>query len=337
MSLLQCSRLLLRPPGLASRFSKASCLRTRARVRYADFQTRDRHSHPSRRSQPLQTSRAEDQNVQNPQIQSEANTEDGYYSEEEPQFPDVRVRFLRPAIYALSLSATIYVSMAYLEAKKELKPRRINDYVPQWQMQRRTPPTPTEVVTRAWDELNPMAKLSFGLIGTNSAIHLTKLAVPQFWSMLWHMPARNVNYTLFSSTFVHSGPMHLGINMYAAYNFLPVVGYSRAFRGDTNHVVSFYLAAGLLSGYAQHVAGAVFTQGRAIPPKFIPSGGASGALFAILGIYCTQYPNSGIGIIFLPFYADAQYVLPAIMLFDLVGMVRGYSFVNLGHAVCGRD
>jgi len=272
--------------------------------------------------------------VQDPEIILQDKNGEYQHAEAEPQFPNVRVRFLRPAIYALSLSTAIYVSLAYLEAKKELKPKGIKDYVPQWQLPRRTPPTPTEVVTRAWDELNPMAKLSCGLIGTNSAIHLTKYVVPQYWSMLWHMPARNVNYTLFTSTFVHGGPLHLGINMYAAYNFLPAVGYSSLFRGDTNHVISFYLAAGLLSGYAQHVAGAVFRQGRTIPPKFIPSGGASGALFAILAVFCTQYPTSGIGIMFVPYYADAQYVLPAIMLFDLVGMVRGYSFLSLGHAVC---
>jgi rhomboid-like protein len=47
-----------------------------------------------------------------------------------------------------------------------------------------------------------------------------------------------------------------------------------------------------------------------------------------------QYPNAGLGIILLPFHFEAQYVLPAIMLFDFVGMVRGYSFVNFGHAVC---
>jgi rhomboid-like protein len=302
-------------------------------VRFADFQTRGRHS-TSRPGRPLRPSNIQNQETQDPEIILEANHEGYQHAEEEPQFPNVRVRFLRPAIFAFSVSTVVYVSLAYVEAKKELKPRRINDYVPQWSLPRRTPPTPTEVVTRTWDQLNPMAKLSCSLIGVNSAIHLTKFVAPQYWSMLWHMPARNVNYTLLTSTFVHGGPLHLGINMYAAWNFLPAVGYSKLFREDTNHVISFYITAGLLSGYAQHVAGAVFRQGRAIPPKFIPSGGASGALFAILGVFCTQYPDSGIGIMFVPYYADAQYVLPVIMLFDLVGMVRGYSFVNLGHAVC---
>ncbi len=127
--------------------------------------------------------------------------------------------------------------------------------------------------------------------------------------------------------------MHLGINMYALYNFLPVTGYSSTFRGDTNHMLSFFVATGLVSGLAQHIAGTIFTRGRPYSP-FIPSGGASGALFAVLGTFCMQYPNAGLGVILIPYHVEAQYFLPAVMLFDLVGMVRGFSFVNLGHAVC---
>ena len=46
-----------------------------------------------------------------------------------------------------------------------------------------------------------------------------------------------------------------------------------------------------------------------------------------------QYPHAGLGILFVTVHFDAQYVLPAILLFDLVGIIRGYSFVNFGHAV----
>jgi rhomboid-like protein len=252
---------------------------------------------------------------------------------EEPPFFRVKVRLLRPAIFAFSLSTAIYVALAYWEARNEVKPKRVQDYMPQWRGQQRTPPTPTEVVTRAWVGLDPMSKISWGLIGSNSAIHLTKLVAPAYWSQLWHTPALNVNYSLLTSAFVHSGPLHLGFNMYALYNFLPPVGYTKLFHADTNHMLSFYLATGLLSGYAQHVASIVFTRYRSFPPAIVPSGGASGALFGILGAFCMEYPNHGIGLMFVPGYLDAQYVLPAIMLFDFIGMVRPYPFVSLGHAV----
>jgi rhomboid-like protein len=111
------------------------------------------------------------------------------------------------------------------------------------------------------------------------------------------------------------------------------VGYSHAFEGNPYHVLSFFLATGVLSGFAQHWSTLITPQRRPIPEIFIRCGGASGALLGILGVFCMQYPNAGLGIILLPFHFEAQYVLPAIMLFDFVGMVRGYSFVNFGHAV----
>jgi rhomboid-like protein len=120
--------------------------------------------------------------------------------------------------------------------------------------------------------------------------------------------------------------------MYATYNFMIPVGYSRAFEGNPYQVLSFFLATGVLSGFAQHWATLISPQKRSIPETLIRCGGASGALLGILGVFCTQYPHAGLGIILLPFHFEAQYVLPAIMLFDFVGMVRGYSFVNFGHA-----
>ena len=78
----------------------------------------------------------------------------------------------------------------------------------------------------------------------------------------------------------------------------------------------------------------MFTKNRRIIPEiFIRGGGASGALFGILGAFCMEYPTAQLGILFLPIHFEAQYFFPAVMLFDLVGVIRGYSFVNFGHAV----
>lgn len=258
------------------------------------------------------------------------------------EIPNVKVRFLAPTIWAITVSTGIYISLAYFTAKNELqskspyqlfqgnsRPARAPSYST---YASNGPPTPTEVVTRAWRDADPMTKLSLGLIGVNGAVHLSGLVAQRAWQHLWHIPATNRNYTLFTSTFVHSGPMHLGVNLYALYNFLPATGYSRLFRGDSNHMLSFFLSTGVLSGLAQHFAGMIFKQGRAYAP-FIASGGASGALFAVFGAFCMEYPTHGVGIILIPYYMEAQYFLPIVMAFDLVGMIRGYSFVSFGHAV----
>jgi hypothetical protein len=69
---------------------------------------------------------------------------------------------------------------------------------------------------------------------------------------------------------------------------------------------------------AQHWSTLIPVQKRSVPEIFIRSGGASGALFGVLGVFCMQYPNAGLGIMFIPVHFDAQYVLPAILLFDFI-------------------
>jgi len=253
---------------------------------------------------------------------------------DDAQYHKPRVHYLRPALWALVVSGGIFTGLAFLQARQELKSRKSQGWyeAPQWGMQKRAPPTPTELAAQQWAQMNPISRLSAGIIAANSAIHLSSFAVPNMWLKLWHKPARNVNYTQFTSMFVHSGPMHLFVNMYVAYNFMGPVGYSQAFEGKPYHILAFFLSTGVLSGFAQHWA-TLIPKRQTVPEIFIRCGGASGALLGLLGVFCMQYPTAGLGIMFVPVHFDAQYVLPAIMLFDFVGMVRGYSFVNFGHAV----
>jgi rhomboid-like protein len=304
---------------------------------WTSSQTRSQHNRVPR---PTRNSR---QPVQSPSSRpSEQNqaTETPVFTQtaedlQNVQWPNIKVRYLRPAIWAIVVSGGIFAGLAYLQAKKELKPKKSMTWpeAPQWGMQKRGPPTPTEMATQWWSQLNPVSTVSCGLIAANCAVHLNSYVLPKFWSLLWHMPARNVNYTLFTSMFVHSGGFHLAVNMYGTYNFMLPVGYSKVFEGNPYHILSFFLATGVLSGFAQHWATLITPQKRAVPEIFIRCGGASGALLGVLGLFCMEYPNAGLGIMFIPVHLDAQYFLPAIMLFDFIGMVRGYSFVNFGHAV----
>lgn len=245
------------------------------------------------------------------------------------------IYYLRPAIWALLVSGGIFTGLAFLEATQDLKPKKSKSWLDTMQpgTQTRGPPTPTQVATQWWEQLNPISKVSCGIIATNSVIHLSSSVVPRYWNLLWHMPARNVNYTLFTSMFVHSGPLHLFVNMYCTNNFMIPVGYSNLFEGNPYHMLSFFLSTGVLSGFAQHWVTLPWPRTRGVPNAFVRCGGASGALLGVLGVFCMQYPQAGLGIMFIPVHFDAQYVLPVILAFDLIGMVRGYSFLNLGHAV----
>lgn len=348
MAFSSVGRTPLRLVPLRSRSSIIAPSRSVSCLLHDHLQTRRQHNRSSKPSIPSRQPRNARSNVPTPpqppprhvevdQITSDDALNEAY-SFEDVRWPNVKVRYLRPAIWALMVSGGIFTGLAYLQAREDLKPKKSEGWfeAPQWGVQQRGPPTPTELATNWWAQMDPMSRLSVGIIATNSAIHFSSFVIPRYWDLLWHIPARNVNYTQFSSMFVHSGGFHLFFNMYFTYNFMRPVGYSQVFEGNPYHALSFLLATGTLAGFAQHWATLITPQKRAIPEIFIRCGGFSGALLGALGVFCMQYPNAGLGIMFVPVHFDAQYVLPAILLFDLVGMVRGYSFVQFGHAVCER-
>jgi rhomboid-like protein len=356
MSLLRLGRPSLQRLCVANQKQASTALRWGANSFSSRLQWRSQHNsetprrrfgQPSERKSPIQQIEEEQIEIIPPTAEGQPSSASGnqysksrneeYEPPNEP-WPKVRVRYLRPAIWSLAVTTGIFSGFAYYQAKKEIEQAKKANWfqAPQWGMptqSRAGPPSATELATRWWTELNPISKVTWGIIGANSAVHLTSFLVPRYWDLLWHVPARNVNYTNFTSMFVHSGPMHLAVNMYATYNFMLPVGYSRLFEGNAPHVGAFFLATGVLSGYAQHLT-TMFTKNRRIIPEiFIRGGGASGALFGILGAFCMEYPTAQLGILFLPVHFEAQYFFPAVMLFDLVGVIRGYSFVNFGHAV----
>jgi rhomboid-like protein len=192
------------------------------------FQTRAQHNQPSktpsneflRQRQNRQSQNRQRQDLTEDAVEAPRSpAKDGEYSQSPEsvdevlqQLPKVKVRYLRPAIWALLVSSGIYVSLAYLEAKDELKKSTTAGgwlQAPQWNTPKRTPPGPIEVATGFWETLNPISRLSYGIIGVNSVIHLSSFVMPAFHQSLWHMPARNVNYTQFTSMFVHGGALHL--------------------------------------------------------------------------------------------------------------------------------
>jgi rhomboid-like protein len=356
MSLSRIGRPALQRLCLTSQRPATPSLRWSAHSLNNRLQQRSQHNserpprrseRPSNRKSPVQQIKEEQIEIIPPIAGSYSNPASGDqysgpgYEEDEapkPEWPRVRVRYLRPAIWSLTVSAGIFSGLAYYQARKEVEAEKKASkwlQAPQWGLpqSRAGPPSATELATQWWKDQNPISKATWYIIGANSAVHLTSFLVPRYWDLLWHIPARNVNYTNFTSMFVHSGPMHLAVNMWATYNFMLPVGYSRLFEGNAAHVGAFFLATGVLSGYAQHFT-TMFTKNRRIIPEiFIRGGGASGALFGILGAFCMEYPHAQLGILFLPVSFEAQYFFPAVMLFDLVGVIRGYSFVNFGHAV----
>jgi len=340
MLLLRPSRASLRRACFAARLAPTRALRLGMHPSASLIQSRDQHNkrgQPARSYQP--SSRAPDHS-QGIDESSDFGNIVPLWGDEEPVFPTPRIRYFRSALWALVVSGGIFCGLSYLEAKKQLEEESRNRWipVPQWTVPRRGPTTPTSVATTWWAGLDNGSKLSTALIGVNVAVHASSFVFETPWLLAWHVPARNVNYTMFTSMFVHAGAMHIGFNMYALSQFMPIACNTRLFEGNLNHMLAFYLSTGIISGFAQHLSTLLpDLKNRGMPSAWIRCGGASGALFGLLGVFCTQYPTAGLGIMFLPFSVEAQYFLPAIMLFDLVGMIRGYSFISLGHGVSRKD
>ncbi|KAH7130125.1 hypothetical protein B0J11DRAFT_457104 [Dendryphion nanum] len=303
-------------------------------------QTRLQHNRPPRHSQsePIYNSRTQRPHIRHDpdHIVHRVPGTDQYIQDINWEAARKRAKYLRTGIFAVVFSAGIFISAAWYQAKKELHPKPAP--APAYFRGERRGPIPIQEFPRLyWSTLDPISKLSIGIIGVNGANHLYGLLLPKQWLGMWHTPVNGTYRTLVSSIFVHGGFMHLGVNMWACYNFLLPVGYSKLFEGNPAHTLSFFLASGVLSSWAQHAvtrfenAPKALAAGR-VPSIAIRSGGASGALFAVFGAFCMEYPNAGVGIILLPFSVAASSFLPFVMAFDAYGMVFGIRGLNLGHA-----
>jgi len=150
-------------------------------------------------------------------------------------------------------------------------------------------------------------------------------------------------YTLITSVFSHSTPLHLAFNCIAFISIAPmivdVIGSER--------FVGFYLGAGILSGLIGHLLSVLVTwpvshTACAIAFK-TPSLGASGAVFALFAFSAMMFPDLRLSLIFLPtFTFSAKSGVAALVAFDTIGLI--YSVfkqsplghgAHLGGVLCG--
>ncbi|KAI0434465.1 hypothetical protein F5Y09DRAFT_337687 [Xylaria sp. FL1042] len=176
-------------------------------------------------------------------------------------------------------------------------------------------------------EFSDSERLTMSIMGVTAGLYLTHAIVPGMRSHFVHTPALSPNYTLLTSNFGHGGLVHLGLNLYGMFYFMPSAAQSPIFKDSSAHLTAFYLSAGVLSSLAQHMT--------AIWPRrniYMSSMGASGALFALVGIVGVSFPHTQIGIIFLPGSLPIGQAMACIALFDAIGILVRYPGVRLGHA-----
>jgi membrane associated rhomboid family serine protease len=140
-------------------------------------------------------------------------------------------------------------------------------------------------------------------------------------------------WTLVTHMFVHGSIAHLLINMFVLFSLgglcEKIIGKKR--------FIWFYLASGLFAGILSVVLAGYFgvsVWGQRIfgsPDIFMV--GASGAIFAIAGLYVMLLPRLKFMIIFLPFFSLPAYVMVPLALFVMWGIsiIGNWPIGNVAH------
>lgn len=156
--------------------------------------------------------------------------------------------------------------------------------------------------------------------------HLQPTMVRYFCS---NPASRALCWPMVLSTFSHYSAFHLFANMYVLHSFSSGAVASLG----KEQFLGLYLSAGAFSSMSSYLYKAVTSQAGL-------SLGASGAIMAVLGFVCMQYPDTRLSIIFLPYFSfTAGAAIKAIMALDTLGVLLRWKFfdhaAHLGGALCG--
>lgn len=140
-------------------------------------------------------------------------------------------------------------------------------------------------------------------------------------------------WTLITHMFVHGSLGHLLINMFVLFSLGSlaerIIGRKR--------FVWFYLISGIFAGLLSVVLSGAFGTSelgaRIVGSPTVFMVGASGAIFALAGLYVILLPKLRFGIIFFPFVSFPGYVLIPVALFGMWGLsiVFNWPVGNVAH------
>ncbi|KAI1108221.1 hypothetical protein F5Y14DRAFT_459935 [Nemania sp. NC0429] len=242
------------------------------------------------------------------------------------------IRLLGPALWSITACSTIYLGCAAYDVyQASLRAKAKSSRWPSEQ----NPLLEEEKANAMWrnmkserpefaDNVDPLRLSTMAL---TAGIYVATSAMPSTMPLFLHTPLLSPNYTLLTSIFGHSGPLHLGANLYAMFHLIPRAAQTETFRGNSAHLAAFYLSAGILSSLAQH-ATAAWPRRRLSASSL----GASGALFALLGVVGSSFPDMQVGIILLPGSMPVTQAMMCMALFDAVGIFVRYRYFELAHA-----
>ncbi|KAK7866357.1 hypothetical protein R5R35_003283 [Gryllus longicercus] len=246
-------------------------------------------------------------------------------------------RLWKPFVFTIAFSGASLAGAAIWQYEN-LRQRAINSMrLPlNWAQERSIMPKKgkwRQELNKWWSNLSEGERLFFPLCFVNCLVFLA-WRVPSFQNFMVRYfcsnPAsRALCWPMVLSTFSHYSAFHLFANMYVLHSFSTGAVASLG----KEQFLGLYLSAGVISSMASYVYKALTSQ-----PGL--SLGASGAIMAVLGYVCTQYPDTRLSIIFLPVLSfTAGSAIKVIMALDATGVLLGWKFfdhaAHLGGALCG--
>ncbi|KAJ7765407.1 hypothetical protein DFH07DRAFT_938876 [Mycena maculata] len=218
-------------------------------------------------------------------------------------------------------------------------------------------------VAQKYGNASDALKLCYGICAFNGAVFLA-WKIPGLAGFMnnnfVHRPMSGRSLTLLTSVFSHEGLMHFVFNAMALTSFGYAAGEyldkqqangpsKRLESNSAYHFLAFFVSAGLFASLASHVVrvnaynrvvSQLSTGARTnLRPNLIGSLGASGAVYAAVTLSALAYPEAKVTLIFLPFPMPIQYGVGGLIMFDVIGLLRGWRVLDhiahLGGGVFG--
>lgn len=185
-----------------------------------------------------------------------------------------------------------------------------------------------------WHSLRESQRTIWCLIGMNVAVFgLWRIGggnvrLSQFLQKYFLHSSHSHPFSLMGSTFSHMSATHLLFNMFALYNFGPML-HDRMGR---EQFLAFYSSAGIVSaGGSAWISSALCqwtARYRSIYSHNV-SLGASGALFGVLGACSHEYPNLRLSLIFAPWiHLSIRDSVMAAMAIDAAGLAMQWRMFD---------
>lgn len=227
--------------------------------------------------------------------------------------------------YAAFAAGTIFGSYAlaiYADSRNKPQSTGLNQFVKlsnHKSFQYSNTDGPLNNFLRFWQKCRESQKTVYSLIAANSAIFLA-WKIPAFSPYLNRYFLHSINsppISMLGSVFSHKSLMHLGFNMLALNSFGPFLHE----RMGREQFLAFYISAGMSSSMMSHLY-------KSLRWDFIPSLGASGAIFGLVGA-CAHYPELKVSLIFLPIHSiPISQALPVMMGVDALGMALNWKMFD---------